>query len=107
MPHVGRRVDRLVFEAALFENIVQRFRLEAIDQQERLVIGEVIERSHDVLEWFAVYFTGIQFSIRGTGPFRVHISVFVRITLYILPMTFASVGEYTPVDHELRCDLYR
>jgi hypothetical protein len=58
-----RDLHRLVLEATVREYVVQRNRLEAIDEQQRFAGFEVLKCCHDVAERFALNITNVKYLI--------------------------------------------
>ncbi|AFK20929.1 hypothetical protein HFX_5095 (plasmid) [Haloferax mediterranei ATCC 33500] len=76
MPLVGRDLGRFVLEAPLFEHVVERDWLEAIDEQERFISGQSVDGGHNLAKRFAIEVSDIECVY---GIFRIsvgHISVF-------------------------------
>ena len=63
VPDVRLGICRLG-EAPRLENIVERFRFETVDQEERLVVREVLKRRRDVAERLPVDLPDVESSVR-------------------------------------------
>jgi hypothetical protein len=78
-----------VLETALFEDLIQRLRLEAVDQQQRFVVRERFELGRDVSERFAVDPSDVQASI-DLGSLSGHIRASVDEEVRVLPNVFGT-----------------